>query len=257
MHILLCVFVSSCVTNKDVVYLQEDNRIEGDSILLNEVAKPYRVQVGDILRISVKALDKELTEIFDPSDLGGQDQGQSGLYFTGFTIDLHGKIEFPILGEINVLGRTLEDIEDKVEFLLLEKYFKKTAEIFVTVKLPGLNYSVVGEVKGGGSKVLFKERVNIIEAITNAGDILSTGDRKDVLIIRQYPNGQKIHHINLTSIDAMRSPYYYIQPNDMILVKPLKRKSLGAGQTAVQTISTMASLLSVLISTYFLTKNIN
>lgn len=254
--ILLVFLVTSCITNKDIVYLQEDKNVENDSMLAKEMVKPYRVQVGDILRIGVKALDKELTEIFNPSDLGGQSQTQADLYFTGFTIDMHGNIEFPILGEINVLGLTLDEVESKVESLLLEKYFKETAQIFVTVKLPGLNYSVVGEVRGGGSKVLFKERVNIIEAITSAGDIMPTGDRKDVLVIRQYPQGQEIHHIDLTTIDAMKSPFYYVQPNDMILVKPLKRKSLGAGQTAVQTFSTIASIFSVLVSTYFLAKNL-
>lgn len=98
--------------------------------------------------------------------------------------------------------------------------------------------------------------MNIIEALANAGDISQTGDRRDVLIIRQYPNGQKIHHIDLTSINAMSSPFYYIQPNDIILVKPLKRKAFGFGQTAIQNITTVSSIFSVLVSTYFLTRNL-
>ena len=139
---------------------------------------------------------------------------------------------------------------------MLAQYFKETAELFVTVKLAGLRYTVTGEVEGTGVYTLFQDRVNIIEALANAGDISLTGDRKDVLVIRQYADGQKIHHIDLTDIAAMQSPYYYIQPNDMILVKPLKRKALGAGQTGIQNITTIASILSVLVSTYFLTKNL-
>jgi polysaccharide export outer membrane protein len=76
------------------------------------------------------------------------------------------------------------------------------------------------------------------------------------MIIRQYPDGQKIHHIDLTDLAAMQSPYYFIQPNDIILVKPLKRKALGAGQTAVQNLTIIASIFSVLVSTYFLSKNL-
>ena len=76
------------------------------------------------------------------------------------------------------------------------------------------------------------------------------------MIIRQYPDGQKIHHIDVTDIKAMQSPYYFIHPNDIILVKPLKRKAIGAGQTAIQNISTISSILAVLVSTYFLTKNL-
>ena len=260
--VLICIAISmlcsSCITNKDVVYLQDKGTVPIDSLVLRESSKPYRVQVNDILSINVKALDEELTKIFNPVEttVGAATQGQSSLYFNGFTIDLHGNIKFPILGELNVLGYTIAEIEDKVKAELLAQYFKETAELFVTVKLAGLRYTVTGEVEGTGVYTLFQDRVNIIEALANAGDISLTGDRKDVLVIRQYADGQKIHHIDLTDIAAMQSPYYYIQPNDMILVKPLKRKALGAGQTGIQNITTIASILSVLVSTYFLTKNL-
>ncbi|MFI0430066.1 polysaccharide biosynthesis/export family protein [Mariniflexile sp. HMF6888] len=253
----ISVLCSSCITNKDVVYLQDKGTVKQDSLLIKELYKPYRVQVNDILSINVKALDNELTAIFNPVGANniGTAQGQSGLYFSGFTVDLHGNIKFPILGEINVLGFTTKEIEEKVKSELLAQYFKESAELFVTVKLAGLRYTTIGEV-GTGVYTLFQDRVNILEALANAGDISQTGDRKDVLVIRQYPDGQKIHHIDLTDIAAMDSPYYYIQPNDIILVKPLRRKALGAGQTAIQNITTIASILSVLVSTYFLTRNL-
>lgn len=253
----ICILASSCITNKELVYLQDKNNTTKDSLIIKELPKPYRVQVNDILSINVKALDSELTSIFNPvNDEGNGRIGSESLYFNGFTIDLHGNIKFPILGEISVLGLTIKEIEEKVKSELLKQYFKETAEIFVTVKLAGLRYTVTGEVGGTGVLTLYQDRVNIIEALANAGDILPTGDRKDILIIRQYPNGQQIHHIDLTDISALNSPYYYIQPNDIILVKPLKRKALGAGETASQTITTVASIFSVLVSTYFLVKNL-
>lgn len=257
--LVLGVFSTSCITNKDVVYLQNKGTVANDSLQIKALAQPYRVQIDDILSINVKALDEELVQIFNPTttnNTGNIGQSEQGLYFNGFTVDLHGNIEFPILGEINVLGYTVEEIEDRVKALLLEKYFKETAQIFVTVKLAGLRYTTLGEIDNKGTQVLYRERVNILEAIANAGDITQTGDRKDVLIVRQYPDGQKIHHIDLTDIAAMKSEYYYIQPNDIIMVKPLKRKALGAGQTATQTITTVASIFSVLVSTYFLAKNL-
>lgn len=256
--LVLVLFSSSCITNKDVVYLQNKGTIANDSLQIKALAQPYRVQIDDILSINVKALDAELVRIFNPTNTnagGTVGQSEQGLYFNGFTVDLHGNIEFPILGEINVLGFTVEEIEDKVKDLLLEKYFKETAQIFVTVKLAGLRYTTLGEI-GKGTQVIYKERVNILEAIANAGDISPTGNRKDVLIVRQYPDGQKIHHIDLTDIAAMQSEFYYIQPNDIIMVKPLKRKALGAGQTATQTITTIASIFSVMVSTYFLARNL-
>jgi polysaccharide export outer membrane protein len=254
--LIFVLFVSSCTTNKQVVYLQDNGTVPEDSLLITSLVQPYRVQTNDILSITVKALDPELTTIFRPiSDNGGQ-QGQGSLYFTGFTVDDHGKIEFPILGEIHVLGLTVEEIEDKVTEELLNQYFKETAQLFVTVKLAGLRFTVLGEVGGGGTKTLFQDKVNIIEALANSGDIRPTGNRKDVLIIRQYPQGQKIHHIDLTDLTAVKSPYYYVKPNDMIYVKPLKRKYLGVGETAIQNLTTIASIFSVVVSTYFLVKNL-
>ncbi|MCL6294659.1 polysaccharide biosynthesis/export family protein [Jejuia spongiicola] len=248
--------LSSCITNKDLVYLQDKGTVMNDSLMIKEQSKPYRVQVNDILSINVKALDEELTSIFNPVSTENGNIGSESLYFNGFTIDLHGNIKFPILGEISVLGLTIKEVEDKVKKELLNQYFKETAQIFVTVKLAGLRYTVTGEVGSTGVLTLYQDRVNIIEALANSGDIKPTGDRTDVLIVRQYPDGQRIHHIDLTDIAAMQSPYYYIQPNDIILVKPLKRKAIGAGETATQTLTTIASIFSVVVSTYFLVKNL-
>lgn len=255
--ILFCLFFSSCITNKDVVYLQDKGTVSDDSLQVRALSKPYRVQVNDILYINVKALDKELVSIFNPISEGesNQTQGGGGLYFTGFTVDMHGDIKFPILGKLQVLGYTTQEIENIVKEELLKQYFKETAQIFVTVKMAGLRYTTVGEISSG-VHTLYQDRVNIIDAIANAGDIETTGDRTDVMVIRQYPHGQKIHHIDLTDKAAMKSPYYYIQPNDIIMVKPLKRKALGAGETASQTLTTVASIFSVVVSTYFLVKNL-
>lgn len=255
--LIFVLFVSSCTTNKQVVYLQDNGTVPEDSLLITSLVQPYRVQTNDILRITVKALDPELTNIFNPAGEtteGGVNAG--GLYFSGFTVDDHGNIKFPILGSISVLGLTIEEIEEKVKTELLNQYFKETAQLFVTVKLAGFRFTVLGEVGGGGTKTLFQDKVNIIEALANSGDIKPTGNRKDVLIIRQYPQGQKIHHIDLTDLSAINSPYYYVKPNDMIYVKPLKRKYLGVGETAIQNLTTIASIFSVVVSTYFLVKNL-
>ena len=255
--LIFVISATSCLTKEQVIYLQDKGTIINDSIAILPQSQPYRVQTNDILSINVKALDPELTSIFNPiSNQAGTNQNVQGLYFSGFTVDDHGNIEFPILGEINVLGLTVEEIKDKVTEELLSQYFKETAQLFVTVKLAGLRFTVMGEVGSGGTKTLFQDKVNIIEALANSGDIKSTGDRKDVLIIRQYPQGQKIHHIDVTDIIAMQSPYYYIKPNDIIYVKPLGRKFLGTGETALQNLTIIASVFSVIVSTYFLVQNL-
>jgi len=253
--VLITAFFSSCVPHKDTVYLQVKEAALDTTQIITEVQKPYRVQINDILNISVKALDQDNIQIFNPageSNLTASSEERA--YFDGFTVDLHGEIRIPLLGKVNVLGYTTEEIEQILEAKLLKEQFKETANIFVTVKLTGLRYSTNGEIGNSGSQVLYQERVNIFQAIGEAGEINDTGDRKDVLIIRQYPQGQQIHHLDLTDINIMKSPYYYIQPNDMIYVKPLKVKALGAGTNALQNITSVLTVVTLITTTILLFK---
>ena len=250
--ILGCIIVSSCIPHKDTIYLQNKENSATDTIPnnLSEIQKPYRVQIDDILNIRIKVLDQDNVQIFNPISEDGTLNASSAerAYFDGFTVDIHGNIRIPTLGRFNVLGYTAEEIEKTIEQKLLDEQFKETANIFVTVKLAGLRYTANGEIGSPGTVTLFKERVNIFEAIANAGEIPTTGNKKDVLIIRQYPQGQKIHHLDLTDVKVMQSPYYYIQPNDIIYVKPLRQKSLGTGETAVSSLTTIATVISLITS---------
>jgi polysaccharide export outer membrane protein len=257
LSLLITVFVSSCIPHKDTLYIQEKEGAIDSLQTIVEKQKAYRVQINDILNIRVKALDQENVQIFNP--IGNDDLNASGVersYFDGFTVDLHGNIRIPTLGKMNVLGYTTEEIEQMIEKKLLAEEFKETANIFVTVKLTGLKYITTGEIGNTGTKILFQERVNILEAIANSGDIPVTGDKKDVLLIRQYPQGQKIHHLDLTDINVMHSPYYYIQPNDMIYVKPLKQKAWGTGTNVLQNIGAVATVLSLITTSIILFQRI-
>ena len=252
--LIFCVVLSSCISNKDLVYFQ-NKETSRDTLInnLSEIQKPYRVQVNDILNIRVKALDQESVSIYNPvGDQVLDTQGEERAYLDGFTVDIHGNIRIPVLGEINVLGYTTEEIRKLLEQKLLKDQFKETANIFVTVKLAGLRYVTNGEIGSPGVNVIFKDRVNIFEAIANAGDITITGDRKDVLIIRQYPQGQQIHSVDLTDINVMKSPYYFIQNNDMIYIKPLRQKSWGTGVTGADTFRTLLSIATLLTTTILL-----
>ncbi len=253
--VLGCVIVSSCIPHKATIYLQDKGSSINDTIPnnLSEVQKPYRIQINDILNVKVKAIDQKTVEILNPSgDINLNASSAERAYFDGFTVDVHGNIRIPTLGYINVLGFTTEEIEKIIEKKLLDEQFKETANIFVTVKLAGLRYTANGEVGSPGSNVLFSERVNIFEAIANVGEIPITGNKKDVKIIRQYPQGQKIHSLDLTDVNVMKSPYYYIQPNDIIYVKPLRQKSIGTGETAVSSLTTIASIVSILATSVLL-----
>lgn len=245
--------LTSCIPHKDIVYLQNKNTATDSLQMMVEQQKPYRIQINDILNVRLKVLDQDDVSIFNPIGEGNLNASAAErAYFDGFTVDVHGNIRIPELGHINVLGFTTEEVEEMIKARLLEEQFKETANMFITVKLSGLRYTATGEVGSPGSQVLFQERVNIFEAIANVGDIVITGDLKDVMIIRQYPQGQQIHHLDLTDINVMNSPYYYIQPNDMIYVKPLKQKTWGTGTTGAQTLTTVISVFTLLTTTLLL-----
>lgn len=255
---VLALILSSCVSQKQLTYLQEDySKQANDSLIpVQKSIEPYRLQVNDLLSIRVKALDQETVGIFNPVSeqaLGtGNANREERLYFDGFVVDRHGNIRMPILGDIPVLGKTVEEIRIDLEKRLLDDYFKEEANVFVTVKLAGIRYTINGEIGSPGSKIIYRDQATIMEAIGNSGDIPVTGDKTDVVIIRQYPLGQKVHHIDLTEIEAMNSPYYYLKPNDLIIVNPLPQKSLGTGTTGLQSFTTIISILTALTTTILL-----
>jgi polysaccharide export outer membrane protein len=246
-------FFSSCVPTQDLIYLQKKD--DSESKVINSIGmKPYRLQTNDILSITVKAIDPKLVEIFN-TDVNLQNAiSDQSLYLKGYSVDDHGNIRMPILGEVNVLGFTIDEVRQKLEMLLLKDHFKPEAGIYVSVKLSGFRYTVNGEVASTGSKILYQDKVNILEAIANSGDITIIGDRKDVKVIRQFPQGAETFSIDLTDSRATQSPCFYLQPNDYIYVKPLKQKSWGTGKTGIESLGTLITILSLATTTFLLLK---
>jgi len=254
LFLLVGVLLSSCVTTKQLTYLQEGDVVVDSLMTIRKEQEPYRLQINDLLSIRVKALDQETVGIFNPvgdaSNVNARREEQ--LYFDGFVVDPHGNIRIPAMGEVNVLGYTVEEVREELEKRLLRDYFKEEANIFVTVKLAGIRYTINGEIGSPGSNIIYRDQATIMEAIANSGDIPITGDKTNIVVIRQYPLGQKVHHIDLTKIEAMNSPYYYVKPNDLILVNPLPQKSLGTGTTGLQSFTTIISITTALVTTILL-----
>ena len=139
-------------------------------------------------------MDDELANIFNPvSETNPNATGEQRLYYDGFKVDAHGNIRIPILGDIPVLGNTVEEVRLDLERRLLEDYFKAEANIFVTVKLAGIRYTINGEIGRSGSNIIYRDQATIMEAIGNSGDIPVTGDKRNVVIIR-FTDKTKEHH---------------------------------------------------------------
>ncbi|MBQ0909617.1 polysaccharide biosynthesis/export family protein [Flavobacterium sp. F-328] len=253
---VVSIMLTSCISTQDLIYLQQKDKSSPTSQITALEGKPYRLQVNDVIRLNIKTIDPKLAQLFSTNNDGAAaSQSEAGLYFDGFTVDDHGNIRIPVLGEMNVIGYTLEEIRVRIEKQLLAEYFNKEANLFVTVKLAGLRFTINGEIGGPGTKTIYQEQVNIMEAIANSGDITITGDRKAVTIIRKTPTGVQIGDIDLTDINVMNSPYYYLQPNDFIYIKPLKQKVWGTGKTALESFGTVMTLFSVVSTVFLLLKN--
>ncbi|MFK5957399.1 MAG: polysaccharide biosynthesis/export family protein [Lutibacter sp.] len=254
LYVLILSCLPSCVSTKQMTYFQGEPISKSELYKLNN--EPYRLQVNDILYIDIKADNPEIVSLFksENSSQTNTNKGES-LYFTGYTVDRHGNIRMPYIGNLNILGYTENEVRLKIEGEL-SKFLKKPELVFVTVKLAGIRFVVAGEVGSPGTINLTQNQVTIIDAIANAGEISELGNRENVTLIRKTLDGVKKYKLDLTKIDIFESENFYVQPNDVIYVAPLKQKAWGTGTTGLQSFSTVVTVLSFLVSSVLLVKNL-
>ncbi len=247
--LILALFsVSACISNEKIIYLQnlEDKTPIKDGDLISYEIPEYRLQFNDIISVNIQTAEDMIANGFNNSALGQvqqqQQQGAGDVYYmTGYTVDKDGNVRLPIVGKVNVEGKTLEEarleIEEKVRF-----YVKN--DLYVTTKLGGIRFSALGEFKSPGKFTILQDRVTILEAIAQAGDLTTIAKRDDLLLIRQYPDGTRVHRINLNDRHLIESPFYFIQPNDQFYAEPMKVREIGAGENFVQTFSLVITTLT-------------
>jgi|688.fasta_scaffold00665_30 polysaccharide export outer membrane protein len=250
LYFSLILMLVACIPQKNLIYLQpEENQ---KPIAINEVfKKPYRLTIDDVLNINIKTSDPLVSSLFskqgDTENQGGL--SESGLYLNGYKVDNDGNIYIPVLEKINVLNKTIEEARQIIEKKLLAEHLTKDANLFVDLKLAGIRYTINGEIGSPGLNVIYNDKATIMDAIAQSGDIKLEGNRKEVMIYRQFPHGTETATIDLTKMSAMSSPFYYIQPNDFIYVKPLKQKSFGIGTNGFQTFTTLITTFTLILTT--------
>lgn len=248
--IILPFLLQSCVPYKKVVYMQGDlpqNRI--DNAL-------YKIQPGDILYINIKSGNETIQRLFSIQGKAvstGQNMASS-LYFNGYTVDHKGFVELPVLGKILVADQTFKMVKNRIKQKLLSTQFKSLDDIFIKIKLAGVPYTVLGEVKQPGMGVLYKENPNLFDVLSDAKDITQVGNRKAVVVVRKEQNKVVKKVLDLTRAEVFHSPYFYVRPNDIIYVQPLRQKTWGTGATLQQTISTTITALSLITTIILLSK---
>jgi polysaccharide export outer membrane protein len=228
-----------------MIYLQAEEGQNTETFKYDR--QEYKLQVNDILDVKISSLNPDVNAIFNASSMAtmqvAQATAQKGgdlYYMTGYSISDEGEIDIPFVGKVNVLGKSLGEaytaIDGKVGGLFNNYHLQ--------VKLGGIRFSAIGEFNGPGKQVVMQNQATIFEAIALSGDLNQVARRDEIKLIRQYPDGTKIHTINLLDQSIIGSPFYFIQPNDVLYAEPLPQKSWGVGITGAQTLSTIVSTLS-------------
>jgi polysaccharide export outer membrane protein len=250
----LILSLSSCLDVKKLTYFQK-NPGALDTIA-SASAYISKIQPGDIVSVYVTSLSTSASSYFNPYSPGAAatdasassgagsntspalSQGSS----PGFLVDQNGMIEIPLVGQLKIAGLTTSEARDMIKEKLL-LYLK-----YPTVNVRVLNYkiSMIGEVARPSIYVVPNENVNLIEAISMAGDLTVYGDRSDVMVIREVNGKKEFGHVDLMDRSVYTSPYYYLHPNDVVYVKPLKIKGAQT-DIALRVLPLVISSLSLLI----------
>ncbi len=224
--LLFSLFLTSCVPQKKILYMQVKNEADTMSTFKNQRKIDYRIQPGDNLYIRVVSMD-EKTNLFLNSMGGGQYSqnitSDASVYLNSYMVSTKGTVQFPLTGDVYVKNLTVAQIKDTIQ-KKLEKYLKESV---VIVKLVNFNITLLGEVRRPGQYKIYQNNINLFEAVSMAGDLSDFAKRSDVTIIRQSKTGSKVYHVDMTKKDVLSSPYFYLKPNDIVYVPPLKGKQFS------------------------------
>ncbi len=245
--VVLAVLFASCVPQKKMLYLKEAQMLsENQSInYVNERSVDYKLQPGDNLYIRfVNIVDQGGT-----SSLNGEftrtSSSDASIYLQSYTIDEEGFIELPLIGKIVVRNLTVDEAKALLQ-TELDKYINQTT---IIVKMSNFNLTILGEVTHPGMFKVYQSQINLFEAVALAGNMTNFAKNSAVKIIRQTDNGSEIVTVDMGSADILSSPYYYLKPNDIVYVEPMKIKQWGF--TAFP-YATVFSIISLVVTVYAL-----
>lgn len=258
----IILILSSCLTKKKLTYLQYTGTLDNTAAQVNDsrtsvTPSAYKLMPYDNLYIRVITPDPQWSEIFNTvtTGLGGALTEESAA-LSGYPLDADGNIEIPFVGKLNVAGKALSEV--KVELDSIFKNYLKDASI--TVRLVNNFVSVIGEVRQPGRYPLTRDRINVFEALSMAGDMNDFSNRQKVQLIRPSPFGPIVKEFSLRDRSILTSEFYYVMPNDIIYAQPMKGRSLQMNSSVFSSIYSLilSSVTTIfVIYTFFLTRSGN
>ncbi|WP_412560967.1 polysaccharide biosynthesis/export family protein [Winogradskyella sp. MIT101101] len=247
--ILAFLILSSCGSRKNIIYFQ-DEPLEGD-VTMSE-PKQLIYKPDDILTINVAALDPDTVRPFNLSLVSGGTSdvvnARGGLQQQTYLVDYDGNIEFPVLGTLKIAGLTRTELTD----MLTERISEYVTDPIVNVRLANFTVTILGEVRNPGTFTIQDERITILEALGLADDLTIFGKRKNVLLVREVDGKKKYAKIDLTTVNVVNSPVYYLQQNDVIYVEPNNAKIRSStynqnNSVLISAIGTLTTIVAVFL----------
>jgi polysaccharide biosynthesis/export protein len=220
--IILSFLLTSCLTQRRIEYIQDKNL---ERALFTKKPPVYQVKPYDELSVIINTMDEFSSGNFNQA-FGGQGQGGAGgaggAQTITYPVDKDGYINYPILGKVMVRDLTVNEISEK----LRKEFTGILNQPIITVRLANRSFTVIQPVTGGAYVAYPKEQINIFEALAMTGGIQEDGDRSKVLLVREVEGKIIRKEINLLKADVFESEYYYVNPNDMIYIRPIHNYSI-------------------------------
>lgn len=244
----MVVLLGSCSSGKDVPYFQNIDEI---SLAESKGLYDAKIMPKDMLTITVSTTDPAAAAPFNLSvgnTVGASGQlSNGGGNLQGYLVDNDGNINFPVIGHMHVQGMTKSQCQDMIREKLLP-YMAATENPIVTVRMSSYRVTVTGEVNRPGVIPVSTEKMSIVEALAQAGDLTVYGKRDNIMLIREDETGQKkMVRLNMNDANLINSPYYYLQQNDIIYVQPnsVKAKNAGIGPSTTLWFSFIGIVTSI------------
>ena len=247
--LLLAMFFASCVPYKKMLYLKDAQMVaENQSAnYVNERNVDYKLQPGDNLYIRfINTIDERNAAALagDNTSRTYSTSSDASIYLHSYTLDENGCIELPLTGKIELKNLTVDGAKEKMQ-TEINKFVNQTTLI---VKLSNFNLTVLGEVAKPGMYKVYQSQINLFEAVSMAGNMTNFAKKNEVKIIRQTDTGSEIHIVDMGQADILSSPYYYLKPNDIIYVEPLKIKQWGFTTFPYSTVLSIVTLAITLFN---------
>jgi polysaccharide export outer membrane protein len=216
--LLISTIFASCVTNRDLTYLQYEDMPPDTFISVTPAT--YKVLPHDNLFIRVVTPDPKWSEMFNtlPTTGYGVTVTEQTADLISYPVDSSGFIVLPYVGKIHVAGKTIQNITVDLE-AALQEYISDAA---VSVKLINNYVSLVGEVTRPGRYLIYKGRMNIFQALAMGSDLTDFSNRQKIQIVRQTEGGNIVKEFSVTDRSILSTEFFYVMPNDVIYAKPIK-----------------------------------